>query len=493
MPDIKKKKTIDVPVQPVPELAPTPNNFWQRLLERLSLIGAGKEQEYFLENLATLLISGMGITAALEAILSELQSSAMRKIVRQLKEEMESGVSLWQALEQVQFLPQRSITLIRIGEESGRLSENLKVLVGQQQKERSFQSKIRSAMTYPLLVLFLTITIGLGIAWFILPRLSQVFISLRVELPLITRILIAVGKFVGAYGYIAVPLFFITMSTTVYFVFFYPRFRFIGQWILFHIPGVKMLIQESELSRFGYLFGTLLSAGMPVVEALLSISQSTIIKTYQDLYIHVANNIEEGNSFQKSFALYPKIHHLIPVPIQQLVIASEQSGRLSNALLKIGEIFEEKTDITTKNLAVILEPVLLVIVWGGVVSVALAVILPIYSLIGGLEQQTTQSTAPSVSAVTESAPIIPEPASQEQNLPTVITSTPKGITTLRIKETELGYLNVRNQPAASGVALTRVYPGETYEYLSENNGWDNIQLPDQKNGWVSAKYIEKVQ
>lgn len=89
--------------------------------------------------------------------------------------------------------------------------------------------------------------------------------------------------------------------------------------------------------------------------------------------------------FKKSFASFKNINRLIPISIQQLVITGEQSATLSATLLKIGQTFETKTDITTKNLSIILEPVLLVIVWLGVVTVAFAVILPIYSLIGGFK------------------------------------------------------------------------------------------------------------
>ncbi len=94
--------------------------------------------------------------------------------------------------------------------------------------------------------------------------------------------------------------------------------------------------------------------------------------------------IEEGNSFEKAFAAIPGSRGKIPLPIQQMIIAGEQSGGLSKALIAVGENYEAKSEITSKNLSVILEPILLVIVWVGVVFVALAVILPIYSLIGGI-------------------------------------------------------------------------------------------------------------
>ena len=103
------------------------------------------------------------------------------------------------------------------------------------------------------------------------------------------------------------------------------------------------------------------------------------IKIYIFIYL---KRIKEGNSFQKSFESYKNVRGLIPVPIQQLVITGEQSGNLAATLIKIGTMYERKTEDTAKNISVLLEPILLVIVWLGVVAVAMAVILPLYSLLG---------------------------------------------------------------------------------------------------------------
>lgn len=347
-------------------------------------IGIRGEKEYFIENLALLLSSGMGISGVLESLRSELRSARMRAIIDALLGDIEEGFSMWQALERTALLPAHVISLLRIGEETGRLAENLKIVVIEQQKERIFRSKIRSAMMYPVLVLSLTVIIGAGIAWFILPRLATVFSQLKLQLPFITRALISSGNFLQLYGTFVIPTFLFVLAALIYFLCFFPRTKFIGQIFLFHTPGVKRLIQEVELSRFGYILGTLLKAGLPVVDAIGSLRDATTFYLYKKLYLHLQEHVRDGNSFGRSFDLYKESKKLIPLPMQHMIAASEKSGHLSETLLKIGEIYENKTDITTKDLAVILEPILLVIVWLGVVGVALAVILPIYSLIGGI-------------------------------------------------------------------------------------------------------------
>ena len=328
-----------------------------------------------------LLMAGMNILPSLDAIRGEMRSSRMKQIIDDLKKDIDSGLFLWRGLDKTGLFPPHIISLIRIGEESGQLSENLKVIVLNQQKDRVLKSKIRS-----VLILCLTMVIGIGIAWFILPRLTSVFSQMNLKLPLITRILIAIGDFLKNYGWIAVPVFLIVFIGTFYFVFVAPKSKGIGQSLLFSTPVVKKLIQEIELARAGFILGTLSGAGLSVIDSLDSLYNASTYVFYKKFYLYLKNNVEEGKSFQESFAAYPRIRRLIPSHIQGMIEASEQSGKMSETFSKIGEIFEEKTETTTKNLAVLLEPIMLVIIWLGVVMVALAVIMPIYSLVGGINK-----------------------------------------------------------------------------------------------------------
>jgi type II secretory pathway component PulF len=293
---------------------------------------------------------------------------------------------LWEALDSTSIFSEKAISLIKIGERSGKLTANLKVVSEQQQKDKLFNSKIRGALIYPLFVLVVSVTVAIGIAWFILPKLAIVFDQLRVKVPLITQIFINLGKFLGAYGSVAVPLFVVIFLLLTFFTFFFKKTKFIGQFILLHLPITKNIVQQMELARFGYLLGSLLEAGMPIIDSIKSIKDSASFYDYRKFYGFLQTNIEEGNSFQKTFSTYKKTKKIFPPPIQQMIFAAEKSGHLSDTLRKIGEVFEERLENTTKNLTVILEPVLLVIVWLGVVAIALAVILPIYGLIGGVQQ-----------------------------------------------------------------------------------------------------------
>lgn len=349
-----------------------------------SNVGLGHDRDYFVENLSLLVSSGMPIAGALDSIATEVKSGRMKTVLAAIRQDIEDGSPMWKALAKTGLFKDHSLSLIRLGEESGKLVQNLKIVEIEETKERLLRSRLRSAMMYPVFVLGLTAVVGIGIAWFILPKLALVFGQLKLQLPLITKVLISFGTFLGHYGKFVVPAAIILIVALFYFLFFSPKTKAAGQALYFHFPGVKQLVKQIEIARFGYLLGTLLQAGLPVTQALKSLATAAEFARYRKLYEHLAVSVEDGNSFAKSFASFKHANRLIPAPIQQLIVAGEQSGNLPATLLQIGETFEAKADIATKNLAVILEPILLVIVWLGVVAVALAVVLPIYKLVGGL-------------------------------------------------------------------------------------------------------------
>ncbi len=350
-----------------------------------SHFGIGSDKDFFIENLGSLAGSGMSVSDALATLEHDAKSSAMKKILAFVREEVDAGSKLSDALAKTELFPDHVVSLINIGESSGKLAENLKVAGLEEAKNRVFRSKIRSAMVYPVFVLGLAAVIGIGISWFILPKLASIFSQLHLKLPFLTKLLISAGEFLKVHGSVFVPLAILAVVLFFYFVFFFRKTKFIGQYILFCLPAIKRLIQEVELSRFGYLLGTLLDAGLPVTDALLCLKDATTFPHYKKLYTYLVCSISEGNSFRDSFASYKGVERIVPTSVKQLVSTAEMSGTLPNTLLEIGKTYEQKIETTTKDLSVILEPVLLVIVWLGVVGLALAVILPIYSLIGGLQ------------------------------------------------------------------------------------------------------------
>lgn len=459
-----------------------------------SRLGIGKEKDFFIENLAVLLSSGIDVVSAIDSMESEIKSGGMKEIIRNIKSDIEEGKPLSKALENAKIFPEFVFSLISIGEKSGRLPENLLLIINQQKKERTFRSKVNSAVMYPALILSLSLIIGVGISWYILPKLSIVFSQLKIKLPLITKILIAFGNFMGQYGAIVVPSFLFFLFLLFYFLFIFSRTKFIGQKMLLFFPGIRILIREVELARMGYVLGILLDAGVPVVKSINALASSSAIYDYKKLYNFIGEKVEEGNSFQKSFSLYKKSSKLITGSVIQIISAGEKSGKLPESLIRVGQIYEEKTENTTKNLATILEPILLVIVWLGVVFVALAVILPIYSLVGGFNTnpqspQGASSPPPVIEPVLEDVP-----ANKEED-PILEQAVGDGndnpeTETVEIIQTVTGYLNVRDINSPKGKIIGKVLPGQKFDVREEKDGWYRIGLSDEQEGWISGDYAK---
>jgi type IV pilus assembly protein PilC len=343
-----------------------------------------KEREYFTENLGLLLKSAVPVGSALDSLAATARTKPMRKALAQMQLDIEAGSSLADAIDRSRLVSSQTLALIRLGEESGHLVENLQLAAQQEAKHHVFQSKIRSALLYPGFVLTVTLFVALGVAWFLLPRLSETFAQLQVKLPPITKIMIGVGLFLKEHGIIAVPLLLLVLGLIGSILFAAPKTKWMGRRLLFAIPGVGRLMREVEVAQFGYLLGTLLQAGLPITHAVKLVAGASTAPQYQAFYRYLAASLGDGYSIKDSLQRYKDSTKLLPPSMQQMIIAGERSGSLSDVLLVVGRTYEQKSDITTNNLETIMEPVLLVLVAGGVLLVAVSVLLPIYSLLGGL-------------------------------------------------------------------------------------------------------------
>lgn len=344
-------------------------------------IGFGGERDYFIENLSLLIASGMGILSALSSLKLSVKTKKMKRMVTAIEEMVSAGIPLWKSFEITKIVPERVISLIRSGEEVGRLPDHLNLVTAQQHKEKIFKSRLRTALLYPGVVLTLAFILGIASAWLVLPLFAETFASIEgAVLPPATQMLMNIGLFFQEHGVILVPSIIAFLFLMIHLLFFWKKTRFIGDSIMFSIPGIKSLLQGVELARFGYTFGVLIQAGLQVGESFDLIISGTRYRSYIRLYRSLQSKILKGDSFKKALSEYRNIDSYIPIPIQQLIISAEQSGRLAETLIRIGVIFEEKTDAMARDLSTVLEPIILILVGAIVGFVALAVIGPIYGL-----------------------------------------------------------------------------------------------------------------
>jgi type IV pilus assembly protein PilC len=342
--------------------------------------GLHNQSNFFVQNLAVLIEAGMSITQALDSVYREVSSFRMRSALREVINNVDNGWPLSKALDEARLVSSHTLSLIELGERSGNLSQNLRVAALQNEKETVFRSRVRSALAYSSFVFVTAIVVGIGVAWYVLPKIATFFTDLNAPLPRITRILIDGGIFLQTYGYIFVPAFLVVLLILFYFLFSFPKTRFIGHTILFRIPVIKSLILETEVARFGFLSGTMIKAGMPIALVFELLPKTTTFGNYRALYTVISARILEGLTFQKIFRDTPRAMKLLPASVRQMIIAAEQSGALSDTLVKVGAMYEEKVEATSRNIPAFLEPTLLIVIGIIVAVLSLGILMPVYQL-----------------------------------------------------------------------------------------------------------------
>jgi type IV pilus assembly protein PilC len=334
----------------------------------------------FLENLSYFLSAGLSVSDSLVSLEEETKSWRMKKVVGRIRRDIQEGISLSDSFEAQKFFDQSVIEIIRAGEISGKLVDNLKLVIILNDSDKKLKSKLSSSLLYGTIIIVLTIIVGTGTAWFTLPQIAKVYSSMGAELPFLTRVMIKFGFFIETYGYIVIPLFLTIIAMLLYFFFSFPKTKFIGHFLLFHFPFVKRLIKESEITRFGYLLGNISKAGIPINRTLSIMPGITTFNNYKKLYKHLSEKVSEGISLSESLKSYKNVRNLIPFSVLQMISSAEKSGKLSETFFRISDLYELKLENTSRNLPIIIEPILLIIVGLGVGIFVLATILPIYNL-----------------------------------------------------------------------------------------------------------------
>lgn len=356
---------------------------FRKFLSSLQHLGMGKQRMVFIQSMSLMLTAGLSLVDALKTQLLETRSKAVRTLIQNIITAVESGSPLWKAMDDQSLFSPYEIALVHIGEEGGNLARNMQYLSEQQEKDHALKQKVKMAMIYPSIVVVLVFILIMGLGLFVLPNLVQVLYSLRVELPLATRVVIAFSQFFEAHGVLVTPLLIFALIN-LFLLGKYTRLRVASQWLVFHTPGIGSLAREATIAQFGVIMGGLLRAGVPLVEALHSLVEVTNIVVYHNFYERLLEHVNAGDSFSKSFAALPESSHLLPISVQQLIVTGERSGALAEVLMKIADMYDKKASETAERLPVILEPLLLIIIGGIVAGIAFAIIVPIYKVVGNI-------------------------------------------------------------------------------------------------------------
>ena len=256
------------------------------------------------------------------------------------------------------------------------MSENLKYLADELKKKEELQKKIKGAMAYPMIIMFATIGITAIMVFLIFPKILPVLTSINVELPLVTRMFIAISEFSIKYGYL-VGLGVAGLIVAIWLMLRVPKIKFMWHKILISLPGVGDMVRSINIISFARTIGLLLRAGIKIVEALEITANTLGNLVYRKEILRVAEGVKRGDPMSKYFMENTR---LFPPIFSQMVEVGENTGKLDESILFLADFYESELDESTKNLSTFIEPIMLLVMGMIVAFVALAIITPIYKI-----------------------------------------------------------------------------------------------------------------
>lgn len=328
------------------------------------------------KHLGIMLRAGVTLDESLR-ILEFQARGKLKQVLRRVRADVEAGKRLADALEaHPRVFNPYFVNMIRAGEESGNLVENLDALALRFGKDYELRQKALSAMFYPALVLTLTFSLGLIISLFVLPRLTSLFRAFDFELPWTTRLLIAASNFMVSYGL------FVTVGLIggIILVMWAARQRFMApfmHWLYLHLPIVRNVSRTVNLARFSMVLGSLLKSGIPISLAIPITGNVLGNMAYRRVLTDISPRVDAGEPLSVTL----EDSSLFPPFVTRMILVGEETGKLEEVLFYLAEFYESELDITLKNLSTVIEPLLLVTIGLIVAGVTLSIITPIYNFI----------------------------------------------------------------------------------------------------------------
>lgn len=339
------------------------------------------------QHLATLLKAGVGLVEGLRVVQVETRSRGLRTLLERVAAKVSAGTTLAGALEaQGGAFDPLFISLVRVGESSGTLEENLTYLAEELEKRMTLLTKVRSALTYPAVVVGTTGGLGVVLVFFVLPRIVPMFSTLNVQLPQATQLLLAVAGFARDRGVLTLVLAVAGLAALRGLIWWSVPMQRHWHRLMLRLPVVGRITRSLNLAHVCRTLGTLLKSGVPLLDAL-DITASTLSNVaYREAIARLREQASTGTSLAAGMAQRGRRRMFPPLTLSLLRVG-ESSGKLDVNLLYLNRFYERDVDNLLKDLTVILEPTLLVLIGLAVAFIAGAIITPIYQISGSLRAQ----------------------------------------------------------------------------------------------------------
>lgn len=345
-----------------------------------SFLGRVKTQDKinFAKNLGQMIDAGLSVTRALSVMGKQAKSDGVKKILLELENEVSHGNTLSEALSRrPNVFSKLFVSMVKAGEESGSVSDSLRIVANQMEKSYMLVKKVRGAMIYPAVIIGVMIVLAVLLLIFMVPTLTATFEGLGVKLPLSTRILISSSNFLVEHTLLVFTLFLALVVLAV--TFFRSEFgqRFFDK-VSIHLPVIGEMVREVQAARSTRTLSSLLAAGVDIVGALAVTSEVLQNHLYKDVLTEAQNSIQKGETMS---AVFDKYNKLYPPFVSEMTAVGEETGKIAEMLMGIANFYEEQVDQKTKDLSTIIEPVLMILIGVGVGIFAISMLAPTYSLV----------------------------------------------------------------------------------------------------------------
>ncbi len=336
-----------------------------------------KEKLFFVQHLRIMLHSGISILTAFRTLSEQTENKTFSKILKAIANKLESGTSLTEALKDYPAVfGELFINMVASGEISGKLEEVFSQLFLQMKKQHELTSKIKGALTYPVIVIIIMIGIAIFMMMYVVPKILNIFKETGAELPLPTRIMINISNFLINNGTmvliaVAAAIFLLTRAWKT------EKGKFFFQSVFLKIPIISGIIKKINLARFARTASSLLKTDIMIIEAFRITANVLGNLNYRYVVLEIGQAIKKGGQISEVIKKYPVF---FPPLVTQMIIIGEQTGEIDNILDELAKFYEDEVNQTMENLPSILEPLLILILGVGVGGMAIAIILPMYSI-----------------------------------------------------------------------------------------------------------------
>ena len=329
-------------------------------------------------NLGSMINAGLSVTRSLNVLEKQSKRKTLKKLFAELGSDVSHGQTLSEAMQKKpNDFSSLFVSMVRAGEESGNLAGALTLVANQMEKSYLIMKKVKGALIYPAVVISVMILIAILMLIYMVPTLTATFEGLGAELPLSTRIIVFMSRFLVSNTLLVISFALLFFFCTV--VFFRSKFgKRILDKVTLNFPIIGPIFKEVQSARTARTLSSLLSAGVEIVVSLNATIDVLQNHLYKDALTKAREAIEKGEPMS---VIFQKNEHLYPLFVGEMVAVGEETGKISEMLLGVADYYEDEVDQKTKNLSTIIEPLIMVVIGAGVAFFALAMLGPTYSLV----------------------------------------------------------------------------------------------------------------